>query len=61
MSTTLTRAGVVIRSAELGEPTRIIEVQPLVSPLPSEPLAEPESEPLEVPEEVPVEGGQRCR
>jgi hypothetical protein len=38
-------------NADLGEPTRIIEIDPLVSPVPSE--APDELEPI--PEEVPVE------
>lgn len=40
--------------ADLGDPLRVIEVTPMVSPLPLELPDLPELEPVEVPEEVEV-------
>lgn len=47
------------QSIELGDPVRVIEVSPLVEPVPMFPPPERVEEPAELPEEVPVGGGRR--
>lgn len=42
------------RGAELGEPVRVIEVEPLYNPVPAKPEPAPAVEPEREPQEVPA-------